>query len=185
MSLLKDKKFTGFLIKFLLFFCIFYYGTKAVIGLAAPGGMHVAFIEKYADYVSWLKQSMLWSVGIMSGWAGYGTTVLPGFIIKINNGAGVLIAMSCVGYGVYSFWAAYVIANSGSWQKKLSWALGGLFFLWLINSIRITLVLIALQLRKPMPFGVDHHTWFNIVAYIAIFGMIWMFERKQSPINNE
>jgi exosortase/archaeosortase family protein len=180
MSLIKDRKFLWFVGKFLLLFSLFYFGTLAVIGLASPGKLHSPFIENYFDYVSWIKQSLIWAVGIMTHWFGYVTYTLPDFIIGIKNGASVKIAMDCVGYGVYSFWAAYVIANDGTWKKKAAWVAGGLLLLWLINAIRISLVLMALHERIAMPLGIDHHTWFNIIAYIAIFGMIWLFERRKA-----
>lgn len=121
----------------------------------------------------------MWSVGIISGWAGYDTFTMPDYIVRIKNGAGVMIAMGCVGYGVYSFWAAYVLANDGKWIKKLLWVVGGLLLLWIINSIRISLVLLTLQQKKQMPLGIDHHTWFNVVAYLVIFGMIWVYEKRK------
>ena len=69
---------------------------------------------------------------------GIQTHTEPGFVIRIDGGRGVIIAMDCVGYGVYSFWAAFVIANNGSFKKKALWIMGGLLALWLVNVIRIT-----------------------------------------------
>ncbi len=179
MNVLKDKKFIRFAVKFLLLFCTFYFGTLAVIGLVAPGGLYSPFIEKYFDYVSWIKQSLIWAVKNVAHWSGYETFVRPDFVISSYN-ASIKIAMDCVGYGVYSFWAAYVIANDGSWIKKTLWVLGGLLLLWIINAGRISLFFLVLQKNKSMPFGIDHHTWFNIIAYIAIFGMIFLFEKRKS-----
>lgn len=166
-----------FLLKFLALFGLFYFGTLAVIGLAAPGKFYSPFIEHYLDYVSWIKQSLIWGVGRLASVFGYETVQQAGFVIRVKSGAAVLIAMDCVGYGVYSFWAAYVMANEGSLKRKTSWVMVGLVLLWLINVIRITAVLIALQKGKAMPLGIDHHTWFNIIAYCFIFLMIWRYER--------
>ncbi len=106
------------------------------------------------------------------------TQTEPGFLIRFAGGRGVIIAMSCVGYGVYSFWIAFVAANSGSLTKKIIWIVTGLLGLWLINVIRITLFLTAINKGWPMPLGLDHHTWFNIFAYALIFSMIWLFDRS-------
>ncbi|RYY46078.1 MAG: hypothetical protein EOO06_15280 [Chitinophagaceae bacterium] len=173
-----DKKFLIFLAKFLLLFGVLYGGTLAVIGLAAPGGLYSPFIEQYLDYVSWIKQSLVWGAHHTVAAAGYETYQAPGYVLRHVGGRGVMIAMDCVGYGVYSFWIAYVIANDGSWKRKLLWSVGGVLALWAINVGRISLFLISLIKNKPMPFGIDHHTWFNIVAYLFIFGMIWAFERS-------
>ncbi|RZM03352.1 MAG: exosortase/archaeosortase family protein [Pedobacter sp.] len=179
-----DKKFVWFLVKFLLLFGILYVGTLGVIGLAAPGGLYSPFIEKYLDYVSWIKQSLIWAVEHVCALVGYETYRAPDFVLRSPTGRGVKIAMDCVGYGVYSFWIAYVLANDGSWKRKVLWSVGGVLALWLINVGRITLFLISLIERRPLPLGMDHHTWFNIVAYIFIFSMIWLFERQGKQLKN-
>lgn len=97
--------------------------------------------------------------------------------MRITGGRGIIIAMDCVGYGVYSFWIAFVAANSGSFTRKLKWIFFGVLVLWLINDIRITLFLVAINKGWPMPLGLDHHTWFNIFAYLFIFLMIWWYDK--------
>jgi exosortase/archaeosortase family protein len=176
-SFFGDKEFVWFVAKFLLLFVLFYYGTRAVIGLAAPGDLYSPFVAKYLDYVSWIKYSLMAGTAFMIKLMGYATHYEPEFVVRIIRGAAVKIEMSCVGYGVYSFWAAYVIANKGNWKNKLKWVLIGLLSLWTINVLRISFFLWTIQNNKPMPLGIDHHTWFNILAYIFIFGMIWVFER--------
>lgn len=180
MQFLFDKSFLKFTAKFLLIFAILYFGTLAWIGFAAPGGFYSPFIEKYLDYVSWIKISLIKGVQALFSLFGIPTFSAPGFIVQQVNGRGVYIAMDCVGYGVYSFWIAYIVANKGRFLFKTIWMLGGVFLLWLINVIRIGLYLRALNENWNMPLGIDHHTWFNIFAYLAIFIMIWRFEKKQS-----
>jgi exosortase/archaeosortase family protein len=79
---------------------------------------------------------------------------------------------------VYSFWIAFVAANKGKLSKKILWIVCGVLALWLINVIRITLFLTSINKGWPMPLGIDHHTWFNIFAYLLIFVMIWMYDRS-------
>ena len=95
--------------------------------------------------------------------------------------------MDCVGYGVYSFWVAFVVANSGSIGRKFTWIVFGVLGLWFINVIRITLFLLAVNKGWPMPLGWDHHTWFNIFAYLLIFSMIWWYDKtgKKSLKNTQ
>lgn len=167
-----------FVITFLAVFLFLYYGTLAMIGLAAPGGYYSPFIEQYLDYVSWIKQSLLWGVGTIFHLAGVNTQTEPGFLIRIVHQRGVYIAMDCVGYGVYSFWMAYVIANRLNWKQKLAWIIGGVFALWLINVFRIALFLRAINRHSEMPLGIDHHTWFTIIAYCAIFILMYFFNKS-------
>lgn len=168
-----------YLLKFLGIFCLLYFGTLAVIGVASPGGsFHIPFVQHYLDYVSWLKTSLITGAGFFLGLFGIATNPEPGFLLRIPGGRGVFIAMSCVGYGVYSFWIAFVVANKGKFWKKALWVVGGLLGLWLINTIRIALFLLSINKGWPMPFGIDHHTWFAIFAYLLIFILIIFYDRS-------
>lgn len=185
MNFLLDKKFLWFVTKFLLLFVVLYYGTLAMIGLAAPGGYYSPFVEAKLDYVGWLKVSLMVGSKWLLSLFGIETVFEPGFLIRILKGRAVFIAMSCVGYGVYSFWIAYVVANTGSFIKKAGWVMGGLWMLWSINVIRISMFLVAINKNKTMPLGIDHHTWFTIFAYGAIFAMIFLFDKKNKGKNNK
>lgn len=101
------------------------------------------------------------------------------------GGSAVNLVYSCLGYGVTSFWLAFVFANTGSWKKKLAWMIGGAAVLYIINMVRISLVLLAASKGWKYPMGWDHHTWFNIAAYGGIFLMIWFYDKsgKERKIN--
>lgn len=185
MNLLRDKTFTSFVVRFLVIFSLCYFGTLAVIGLAAPGDMYSPFIARYLDFVSWIKTSLVKGTAAFASIFGYETYEVPNHIIRIKGGTGVRIAYSCVGYGVYSFWFAYAMASHEHFKRKLAWAVMGILLLWLINVVRIGLLLIALNRNWPMPLGLDHHTWFNIVAYIFIFLMILLFERGRGGLHKQ
>ncbi len=174
-----------YILKFLGVFCLLYFGTLAIIGLAAPGGMHSPFVEKYLDYVSWIKLSLMRAPALILSLFGIGTHEEPGFLLRFNGGRGVIIAYSCVGYGVYSFWIAFVVANKGKLWKKVKWVVVGVFALWFINVIRITLFITAINKGWPMPLGIDHHTWFNIFAYALIVIMIVLYDRSFKKNKNE
>jgi exosortase/archaeosortase family protein len=167
-----------YLLKFVAIFCICYFGTRAVIGLAASGRHYISFVHEYLDYVSWIKDSLIAATAWILSLFGIHTHAEPGFALRINGGKAIIIAMSCVGYGVYSFWIAFVAANKGGLAKKLAWIAAGLLLLWLINVIRITLFLVAINKGWPMPLGIDHHTWFTIVAYAMIFLLIMLYDRS-------
>lgn len=151
-----------------------------MIGIAAPGGWYSPFVHQYLDYVSWLKMSLIYATGFILSFFHVSTVIEPGFLIRFTGGVGVIIAMDCVGYGVYSFWIAFVVANKGKIAKKFFWIIFGLLGLWLINVVRITLFLTALNKGWPMPLGLNHHTWFNIFAYLLIFLMIWLYDKDLS-----
>ncbi|MEO9211431.1 MAG: exosortase/archaeosortase family protein [Ginsengibacter sp.] len=166
-------------------FCVLYFGTYAIIGLASPAFYYSPFVDKYLDYVSGLKNTLLYSTAFLLSLFHIPTEILPGFIIKISGGKGVIVAQSCVGIGVYSFWIAFVAANKGSFWRKVKWIFGGLLSLWFINDVRITLFLLAVNKGWPNPLGMDHHTWFNIFAYLLIFVLIWWYDKKSKILENK
>ena len=165
--------------KFLALFFLFYYTCRLVIGISTPGNYYISFVAKYLDYIALIRKSLIYGAEIIAHCFGYVTEIRPGYWVRVVYGRGVIVSYSCVGYGVYSFWCAYVISvSSTTTGRKLRWIFGGLLLLWLINVLRIGLFLVSLNKRWPMPFGLDQHTIFNILAYTAIFVMIFFHEKS-------
>lgn len=185
MQRVRLKYFFRFVSKFILLFCIFYFGTKLIIGLSAPGGFYAEFVSDYLDYVSQLKYSLMKGASVIANIFGYKTIYEPNFLVRVVNARGVIIAYDCVGYGVMSFWAAFVLSSESKVKKKFIWLITGLVILWLINVIRIGLFLVAINKSWKMPLGIDHHTWFNITAYTGIFLMIYFFDKSQNDISKK
>lgn len=178
-----NKNFILFLIKFIFFFVLFYFGTKYIISAATPDGRYYSpFVQHYFDYISWMRNLLLKGASIVAKLFGYATQFEDPFLIRIKNGRGVFVAYSCVGYGVISFWCAYVLANQWHTWLTLGWLMLGSILITIINILRIGLFLVAINQNRRFPFGIDHHTWFNIVAYIAIFMLIFFFEKKQKSL---
>lgn len=179
-----NKKIIVYLLKFAGAFCLLYYGTLAVEGLAAPEGkFYSAFVEHYLNYVSWLRASLTYGTKGLLTLFGYTIDIVSPVYLRVRYGLGVHMGYDCLGYGVMSFWLAFVFANTAGWKMKLKWMVLGSFVLWLINVLRISLLLVATNKKWPMPLGLDHHTWFNIVSYAAIFSMIWIFDRALKKAN--
>lgn len=167
-----------FAVQFILLYLLFYIGTIVWIGLATPGKFHVPFIEQYLDYVKWIRQSLMFGASQIAHLFGFSTTYEPNFTLRANGQRGVIIAYDCVGYGLMSFWAAFVLSFPQTKNFKFAWIISGWVIVWVINILRIGLLLVAINKHWPMPLGLDHHTWFNIFAYGAIFAMMYFFERK-------
>ena len=154
--------------------------------MCSPGGVYYnAWVAKYLDVIGAIKQSLLWGTKTILQLFGVKTYQIPNYIIRIEMGRGVRIAHGCVGYGVYSFWIAYILAGQFSLKSGLKWLIGGLLLLWLINVIRITFLLVALNRGWSMPLGWDHHTWFNILSYMAIFAMIFIHDNDLKKDNKK
>lgn len=175
-NLRKKHPVIAYLLIFLgLFGCLF-YGTEMVIGLSAPGNHYNAFVARYLDFIAPFRQSLLQGATTLLSLLGF-KAAYKGDVIILQGGEGVRMSYSCLGYGVLSFWIAFVWANRCSMQRKLRWVLGGCFLLWAINILRVSLLVLAVNKNWSIPFGWDHHTCFNLVAYGLIFGMIISFDQ--------
>jgi exosortase/archaeosortase family protein len=172
----------AYFIKFIGTFCFLYFGTKAVIGLTVPGGYYSAFIARYLDYPALLRSSLLNGTRLLVGIFGFDTYLKDAYRVAVVNGHGVRLIYACLGYGLLSFWIAFIVANNGGWWKKITWLAGGCFVIWFINVIRISLVLISDNEHWNLPISLEQHTLFNIVVYVFIFGMIWLFHRGEKMI---
>lgn len=185
LAFLANKNFLLFLGKFILVFLLCYYGTLAVIGLTAKeGGYYSAFISNYLDYVSWIRESLLYGSKFVLGLFGVQTYLASQYNLRMVNGRGIIIVYECVGYGIMSFWTAFIVASSGAFKRKFFWWASGILIFWLLNVSRLSLLLVATNKNWAIPFGWDHHTWFNMIAYIAIIIMIYFFEKKSGGSKN-
>ena len=97
--------------------------------------------------------------------------------LKMLGGRAVHLAYSCYGVGVMSFWLAFVVANKGSFWRKTFWVLCGMLGIWLINVFRISLVLLGANGHGKIPFNMDNHDFFTVLAYGAVFGMMFLYDR--------
>ncbi len=173
-----QKKFIQFIIIFFAVFSICYFGTLLVIGLSVPGGSYSPFVAKYLNYVDLLRNSLLAATKFILSFFNIPTYRLGDYTLRGSNGRGIKMIYACIGYGVMSFWIAYTLATRAVLKKKIIWLFAGLLLLWVINVCRLALVLVSTQHNWSFPFGWDHHTWFNIIAYTFIFLMMYFFEKN-------
>jgi exosortase/archaeosortase family protein len=172
-------------IKFLSLFYSLYYFSIGFNGIVSPGGgIYNAFLDHYLNYLQWLRMSNMYVSNAMANAVGTMSYISGSQMLKIGENIEVEIWLPCLGLGVISFWAAFVITNEGSIKQKLRWALFGIFAIWFINSCRITLLLIALDKNWRQIDGIDHHDMFNIVAYAFILLMMYFYTRKSTSTNS-
>lgn len=182
--ILTERKFIRFLIIFTVTFLFFYYAAQFFTGLAVPGGYYSPFIERYFNVAGWLRSSLILSTKWLVAIFGIATVRTDDYVLRLINGGGIRIVYSCLGFAVMSFWIAYITATAAKFKKKIKWLIVGLIIIWIINVLRITLVLLSGLKGWKFPFGWSHHTWFNIVAYCAIFALMYFFEKEIKEIKN-
>lgn len=174
-----SRKFVVYCFKFIAAYCVLYYGSQAIIGLSAPQGWYSQFVHNYLDYPALLRKALLKSSQALLGWMGYATEMPEEYNIRMVGGRGVRMVYSCLGIGIASFWIAFILANETGIKKKIIFILAGVFFIFLINVARIILLFIAVNKNKPMPFGIEHHTLFNIASYCLVILMMLVFDRSE------
>lgn len=189
MYLLFQKKTIKYVFLFVTIYCFLYYGTKAWIGFTTPGNYYSPFIQKYLDYIHLFRKILMTVSGFVSSAFGYKASIVNEYDLKLENGRGVHIVYSCLGIGVMSFWTAFVIANEGKAFKKFKWILGGIAAIFCINVTRVSLMLLAIANHWNLFYRIDNHLLFNIVAYLLIFVMIYLYDRhfisRQKPLRSE
>lgn len=172
------KELIVYLLKFGGTFVFLYFGTLGIIGLSTPENNHSPFVADYLNYVDLLRLFLLKGAKLALSLFGYTSNLEGSYVLRLSEGTGIRMVYSCIGYGVMSFWTAFVIANKGKFGKKSVWIIGGLLVLSFINILRICILLVAGAKKAALPFGWDHHTFFNIAAYAAIFSMIYFYDRS-------
>lgn len=186
---IKKNPETLFLIKLFAFFSLFYFGTQFWIGITSKGNFYIAFCDEYLNYIKWLRLSILKAAGIFCSWFGYQTNIENTISLRVVNGDvngyKVNMVYSCIGIGIFSSWAAFALAYSTNLKRKTIWLFGGLLAIWLINSIRMAILLIWLnKTRNTKGFG-HHHTVFNIIAYTIVIILIYFYSKEKKLHSNK
>jgi exosortase/archaeosortase family protein len=166
--------------KFLLLLTTLYYFNIFYIAITDPQGrIYSSFLENNLNYLSWLRNSILYFSNQITHSLGLNTYVLPPFRLKVLHGPSVETVYACLGLGLMSFWIAFVATEGERLKKKLLWSICGVAVIWFINCWRIALLLAAMQRGLNINKYVDHHTLFNIIAYLLIGLLIWLFKSSQ------
>ena len=174
----KKYPFIQFMLVFAVVFLFCYYGALFITGLTVQGGMHSSFVEKYFDVASWLRTSLIVGTKLFVAFFDIDTVRSNDYVLRVPGANGIRIVYSCLGFGVMSFWTAYIVATAAEKTKKIIWLFIGLMLIWILNVVRISMVLIAGNKGWKFPLRLDHHTWFNIIAYLALFMMMFLFEKS-------
>jgi exosortase/archaeosortase family protein len=177
-SIIKNPGFR-FIVKFLIFFLGLHYGNEFFIGITAPGGLYVPFLDQHLNYVAWLRHSILFGAKVLSGLFGYTAYIDGPYHLRSITGPGVQMVYACIGLGIMSFWAGFVLAHAISWKKKIFWLLTGLITIWIVNCFRVSVILAATVNKWNTNKYLDHHDIFNIIAYVMVFILIVIFIRRQ------
>lgn len=167
-----------YFIKLLSLFLLFYYFNLFFIGITAPGNYYSSFLDHHLNYVAGFRNSVLHMSNLIATLLGLDSHVDDLFTITANEYS-VTIVYSCLGFGVMSFWTAFVLAGYADRKKKIMWILSGLIIIWLLNCTRMAILLLAMTKHWPVNSVIDHHTLFNIISYALIIVMTFLYYKDE------
>jgi len=170
----------SFVIKFVFLFLFLYALFPLIRGITAPGGdIYFSFADTYLNVVKGLTTFLTSAAKGVLEMLRYHTNQRDYQTLRIESSRGVIINPSCLGWGVMSCWAAFVVANKGAWQHKLKWLTLGLTSILLLNIARVAIIALANHLQWEAITSLDQHLFFNILSYCIIVLMVIWFVTVQ------
>ncbi|MCO5947691.1 exosortase Y [Mucilaginibacter flavidus] len=164
-----------FVLVFIALFAVFYYFNIIYFGLTSPGNHYSAFLATHLNYIRGLRWLLLKSTVQVLGLFGY-TAISNDYELLVPGHQVLVLVYSCLGLGVMSFFAAFVLAYPIKFKSKIIFLLSGLLGIQILNVTR--LVLLALFWSSRENRLIDHHTIFNIILYIIISITLYFWVKR-------
>jgi exosortase/archaeosortase family protein len=172
-----------FILKIFILFFLFDLTFQFLIGAPVKGGIYVPFLEKY-NVAEWYRDFLLYGGGKLVGLWGYDYTI-DGKVLSISGGSGVIMGYSCYGFSLISMFMALIIAYPKNPHLKIYYLVIGVAIILLLNMIRTGGLAIAYtQMAHQSIRDIDHHMVFNVIVYLFIFGIFYLFVNKKGPTGN-
>lgn len=171
-----------FLVNFICLFALFYGFNIFYIGATTKGGIYFPFLDQHLNYITFWQQLCISTTAQILENFGYAVHIHKNGL-SVENHSGFKLIYSCLGYGIMSCFAAFVIAYPKSLRSKLIFLSFGLIAIQLLNTIRF--VLIAIYYKPYHLLNIDHHTVFNGILYtiLLIISYLWLNHSSRKPTN--
>jgi exosortase/archaeosortase family protein len=160
---------------FLFLFGFFYYFNITFFGITSPGNHYCRYLDEHLNYIRGLRHALLnaasWSLN-----AGGATSITNDMELMVVGHGTIRVVYSCLGLGLMSFFAAFVLAFPAKLKPKLLFLVTGLLTIQVLNVLRF--ILLALFWKKQSGVIVDHHTIFNIIIYILIIISLYFWVKR-------
>ncbi|WP_026898968.1 exosortase Y [Daejeonella oryzae] len=169
-----DNPSFRFVFLFTVFFVLFYYFNIFFMGITAPGNYYSPFLDEHLNYIRALRTFLIWASALILKSLNY-TIYTSEYTLHAYGIGGINVVYSCLGFGVMSFFTAFIIAWPGkSFQNKIIFLIGGIIGIQVLNIARFILITLFWR-SSSLPFKLDHHTLFNWVLYIILLGSIFIW----------
>jgi exosortase/archaeosortase family protein len=169
-----------FVFSFLFLFMLFYYFNIMFFGITNPGGHYSPFLANHLNYIQWLRWLLLNSSAFLLNSLGF-TAITSNYELLVAGHGIIQLVYSCLGLGVISFFAAFLIAYPKHSRSKIFFLIAGIFGIEFLNIIRF--VLLALYWNNRDQQIIDHHTIFNIIIYIIVAVSLYFWVKYPGKSN--
>ncbi|MDP9077374.1 MAG: glycosyltransferase [Bacteroidota bacterium] len=170
-----------FILLFVILFAAFYYFNIFFFGVTSPGNHYSAFLADNLNYIQGLRWLLLKASAAVLGWFGF-TAVTNQYELLVAGRGVIQLVYSCLGLGVISFFAAFVLAYPAKLKSKFIFLVSGILGIELLNVLRF--VLLALFWHKKDNRIVDHHTVFNIIIYVIIAITLYIWVKRTDALSD-
>ncbi len=187
MELLKQKFFlvaryfdVRFFARFMCLLLCFYFLNLFLIKIANPRSVYYNdYLAKNFHYVSWMRTSILETSNVLANAMGLDSYLENDKTIRVRNGRALLMARQCLGLEIIGFWIAFIMAHAVPLKRRLMWSFAGILAIWLINTVRVAVLLYARQHEWRLA-SIDQHDLFNYVSYALVALLIYLFYKRGS-----
>jgi len=171
-----------FILLFIILFAAFYYFNILFFGITAVGNHHYysAFLAGHLNYIRGLRLLLLNSSAQILNWLGFAAITNDYDLLVAGHGI-IHLDYSCLGLGVISFFAAFVLAYPGKWKPKIIFLASGILGIEILNITRF--ILLSLLLSKQVTMKFNHHTVFNIIIYLVIAITLYFWVKHDNATN--
>jgi len=180
-----DIKAIKFVIALFILYIIFSQGNIFMNSVMSTGGrFYNAYIAEHFNYIQGLKTALIkpavWIIKLFGFYA-----IHNEMDVLVVNGPYLRINYSCLGLGVMSFLAAFVLAFPASWKSTIKMLVIGIISIYLLNIGRIAgLGLLFGFFQSQRNYFEYHHEIFNVIVYIIIFIMLFIWIRKNTKVKH-
>ncbi|HTK18834.1 MAG TPA: hypothetical protein VL442_04955 [Mucilaginibacter sp.] len=169
-----------FLLMFVGLFLFFYFFNIFFFGITSHGNHYNAFLDNHLNYIRLLRKLLLLTSQHIINLLG-ATAISNDFQLLVAGHGTLEVVYSCLGLGIMSFFAAFVIAYPKKLKSKLIFLFAGIVCIQVLNVFRF--VLLAFLWNKKNGLVFDHHTIFNIIIYIIIaISLYFWIKHDDKPI---
>lgn len=183
---LNDKKKANraaiiFVVKLLVLYLLFSQGNLFMNSVMSEGGkLYNEYIAQNFNYIQGLKYALIkpavWLIKLFGFYA-----IHNEMDVMVVNGPYLRVNYSCLGLGVMSFLAAFIMAFPAKLKPKIRLFIFGMIMIYVLNVFRIAGLGILLRIFKSQRSNFTyHHEIFNIIVYILIFIVLYFWIKKNT-----